>query len=101
MSENLISLPICPDCFKPMIFCMAIPYKEYVCIPCGTSEEFSCNKSLFSREEHDTNKKLWADDIHALAIRNGASCVLKHERKPCKICDDLENYQYQYYMKNK
>ena len=96
-----MKLPICQECNKPMIFCFAIPYKEYICIPCNNSEQFICDKEECSAEEHKSKKDLYGDDIHALAMRNGASCVLKHEGKPCKICDDLENYQYQYYMNNK
>lgn len=92
-------LPLCPKCEKPMIFCMAIPFKEFVCIPCGTSEEFLCEKVDASIAEHDAKIELYKDDIHALACGNGAMCNLTLEDKDCPICEQGDKYEYKYYLK--
>lgn len=96
--DGTMPLPFCPTCKQAMVFCMAIPFKEFVCIPCGTSEEFFCEKFDSSIAEHDAKIELYKDDIHALACGNGAMCNATLEDKECPICMQ-ENYQYKYYLK--
>ena len=95
--SKTIRAPRCPNCGEGMVYTFAFAFKEYACLPCGTTEEFICKKEEFNAEEIEKKKELWKKDLHVLGIKKGGGlCALGSE---CDICPDIENYQYKFYLK--
>ena len=97
MSET-INRPKCPGCEEPMIFSFCVKYKEYVCIPCGTAEEFLCDKQAETTQEaEDKLKEKYKNDIQRLSfLHGGATCGNCNNSggNNCKKCKVPEEFEY-------
>lgn len=97
-NKDIIHRPTCPNCGQPMVFSFAIPYKEYICVPCGTSEEFCCERdSETTQEREDELKKKWADDLDKLAFEVGGAVCRKCNKSGgnnCKFCKIKKEFKY-------
>jgi len=95
-----IEVPECPECGRGMVWTFAFPYNEYACLPCGTMDEFCCRGSRIEvdKQANERKKVRWDEELHVIAIRNGAECI----RKDCEWCgkDEDRQYKFKYYLKN-
>lgn len=98
MYENMVSVPVCPKCGKFMVFTFAFRSKEYACLPCGTTEEFLCEKIMVSAEEHEKKRKLWEKDLQKLGLlRGGALCAKCQDERSCDDCKATLAHKYEYW----
>ena len=99
MSEAIINRPECPQCNNAMIFSFCIAYKEYICIPCGTSEEFlnGLETTETTQKKEDALKKKYSADLDRLAFTlGGATCSKCNSSKGnnCKHCKFPDEFKY-------
>jgi len=95
--------PQCTKCGHAMVWSFAIPYKEYVCAPCGRGLPMfnSAPKLMRSGRYMNRKKKKWERDLHAITVSSGSGqCISERNGEPCPlgICPP-DSYEYQYWRK--
>lgn len=102
MSEHTVLLPQCPKCEGPMIFSMCLPYKEYVCFPCGQGVETfnSLPEIEIPAAEEERLRELYRRDAHALTELTGSGQCIKPGDCPLGMKHPLpKDYEYEFFGK--
>ncbi len=99
-------IKLCPKCKLPVVFTMAMPFKEYGCVECNIWGEFlgsgfpkveATPKLLKIQKERE---KKWRKDLTFIASRRGRAMCAKLYKplKDCRCKDHkfLENYKPQF-----
>ena len=65
---------LCPKCCSYMMFCFAIPGKEFVCPECGHGEEFynGCHDKEIPDTEYEEWKEKATPKIVQIGLESGA-----------------------------
>lgn len=104
-------VPQCPNCKEGMVSTYVFPYKEFACLPCGTTDEFFPHNDTIEVDSkvHDNKRELWRNDLSVLGLRNGGKCIKCSQglEGDCPECIDRKNlardpeYKFEYYLSNR
>ena len=105
MSKDKVTVRICPECGSIMIPSFCLPYKEFVCVPCGTGEEFFNNCERKEVDEHilDDLRNKYQKDIHKISLQTakngGGQCRYCGLNFNCDKCKEIESHTLEYWGK--
>lgn len=104
--ENFGEYPACPSCGSAMVGSFALPYKEWVCAPCGTGLPMFNGETKLCRsiKYMDAKKSRWSKELSIICRRiGGGQCAVKGcENGSCDYCKRAadKNYKFIYWKKN-
>lgn len=96
--------PSCPDCGQAMVVSFALPYKEWVCAPCGTGLPMFNGQPKVRRsiKYMKSKKRSWSKDLSVIARRIGGARCAECEDGSCEYCERAadKDYKFVYWEKN-
>lgn len=107
MKDRYLNMKKCPKCGQPLLFSFCLPYKEYVCVPCGVGFEFlnGCETINVSEKEKDKLYKKYKIDIQKISLNTakngGGRCKICGTKFNCKKCQKIEKHELKYWGKTK
>ena len=102
---EIVKVYKCPECGGSMLFSFALPYKEYVCVPCGTGEAFcnGCEIKEIPLQEHEKLKAKYKKDLQKVSLNTakngGGICKTCIKEFNCEHCQEIDKHQFEYWGK--